>query len=256
MQAFCKLRNAAGLVVGLAFLPVASRSMAEPQDAPSNRGGAVVAVRWSGELKNVMMKGDLRGTIELKPLTRLAHLYAVGALEGLQGEITVLDGRFSIARVKDGKVVVSEVPHGKACTLVYAQVECWKELPLPRATKSLDRLEASLLDAAKNEGINVNRPFPFLVKGKVTEAKYHVLRHPGDLKDSHDVHDKAQVKYVLKDSAVELLGFYSDKHLGIFTCGGNLHVHVRSGDGKASGHLDEVSLGDDMRLFLPVTAAK
>jgi hypothetical protein len=55
---------------------------------------------------------------------------------------------------------------------------------------------------------------------------------------------------------VELLGFYSDKHLGIFTCGGHFHVHVRSVDGKASGHVDEVTLGTDMRLFLPATAAK
>jgi acetolactate decarboxylase len=230
--------------------------MAAPQDAPSDRQGAVVEVRWSGELKNVMMKGDLRGTIELKSLAKMPHLYAVGALEGLQGEVTILDSAVSIARVKEGKVVVGEVAQGKTCVLVYAQVKHWKELPLPKSTKSLDQLETSLIEAAKKEGINVNRPFPFLVKGKVAEGKYHVLRHPGDLKDPHDVHAKAQVKYVLKDAAVELLGFYSDKHLGIFTCGGNLHVHLRSGDGKASGHLDEVSLGDEMRLFLPVMSAQ
>jgi acetolactate decarboxylase len=176
--------------------------MAEPQNAPAKPEGAVVEVRWSGELKNVMMKGDLKGTIDLKPLTKLPHLYAVGALEGLQGEVTIFDSSASIARVKDGKLVVDEVAQGKACTLVYAQVKRWKELPLPKSSKSFDHLEAAVVEAAKNQGINVNRPFPFLVKGKVAEAKYHVLSHPGDLKDPHDLHDKAQVKYVLKGSTV------------------------------------------------------
>jgi acetolactate decarboxylase len=230
--------------------------MAEPRDGHGDREGAVVEVRWSGELKNVMMNGDLRGTIELESLATLPHVYAVGALEGLQGEVTILDSSVSIAVVEDGKVVVSELQEGKACTLVFAQVRQWKEWPLPKSTESLHHLESFLVEAATKEGIDVSRPFPFLVKGKVAEANYHVLRHPGDLEDPHDLHDKAQVEYVLKNSSVELLGFYSDKHMGIFTCGGNLHVHLRSGDGKTSGHLDAVALGDNMRLFLPATASK
>jgi alpha-acetolactate decarboxylase len=213
-------------------------------------------VRWFGELKNVMLKGDLKGTVDLKVLSKLPHVYAVGALEGLDGEITMLDGGASIAKVRDGKVTVSDVVQGKACVVVYAQVKNWKEVPLRKSTRSLDQLEAAVVVAATKEGINVNRPFPFLVKGKVTEAKYHVLRHPGALKDSQDLHDKAQVKFVFKDGPVELVGFYSDQHLGIFTCGGNLHVHLRSADGKLSGHVDEVDLGSEMRLFLPLPLAR
>ncbi|MSR55770.1 MAG: multicopper oxidase family protein [Gemmataceae bacterium] len=210
-------------------------------------------VRWSGELKNVMMKGDLKGTIDLKAVAKLPNVYAVGALEGLQGEVTILDSIPSIARVKEGKAVTDKVFEGKACVLVYAQVKHWKEVPLPKTIKSLDQLDSFVVEAAKKEGINVNRPFPFVVKGNVNEAKYHVLRHPGDFKDPHELHDKAKVKYTLKDAEVDLIGFYSDQHLGIFTCGGNLHVHQRSGDGKASGHLDEVDLGNEMRLCLPAS---
>jgi acetolactate decarboxylase len=229
--------------------------MAQGPRAPTEPEHRLVEVRWSGALKNVMMKGDLRGTIDLKALGKVEHLYAVGALEGLSGEVTVIDSRASIARVREGKPVVRQVAEGKACVLVYAQVKQWKEMLLPKSTRSLEELEASVVAAAKQQGINVNRPFPFLVKGKVAEASYHVLRHPGKLKDAHELHDKAQVRYVLKEQHVELVGFYSDQHLGIFTCGGNLHVHVQCADAKMSGHLDEVALGDEMRLFLPALGA-
>jgi hypothetical protein len=49
-----------------------------------------------------------------------------------------------------------------------------------------------VVEAARRQGIDVNRPFPFLVKGTVAEAKYYVVRHPGDLKDPQDLHDKAK----------------------------------------------------------------
>ncbi len=235
------------LVLFVAGIPVP----AAPPDGTNAPEGTAVEVRWSGELKNVMRKGDATGTIELQPLTRLPHLYAVGALEGLQGEVTILDGSVSIARIRDGKVAVEDAARGKACVLVYAQVPDWIEVPLPRTVQSLDQLEEFLVDAANKEGINVKRPFPFRVAGKVAEVRYHVLRHPGEVKEPHELHEKAQVKLVLKDSTADLIGFYSDQHLGVFTCGGNLHVHVRSVEAKVSGHLDEVKLGDGVRLLLP-----
>ena len=88
-----------------------------------------------------------------------------------------------IARVRDGEVVISRVAEGKACVLVYAQVRAWKGMPLPKTTRSIDQLEALVVEAARKQGINTNRPFPFLVKGTVTEARCHVVRHPGDLRD-------------------------------------------------------------------------
>jgi acetolactate decarboxylase len=257
MRLVVQLRHALVCVaIGLVPLSGSSWLMAHQKHPPADQKGAVFEVRWSGALKNVMMKGDLIGTIDLKALSKLPHVYAVGALEGLHGEVTILDSAASIARVQDGKVVTSQVAEGKACVLVYAQVQEWKDIPLPKTTKTLGQLESFVVEVAKRQGINVNRPFPFRVKGTVTEAKYHVVRHPGDLKDPQELHDKAKVKYTFKSGAVELVGFYSDKHLGIFTCGGNLHVHMRSADGKLSGHLEEVDLGDTMRLFLPIPPTK
>lgn len=199
----------------------------------------------------MMMKGDLSGTIDLAGIAKMPHMYAVGALEGLQGEVTVLDSNATLVTVRDGKQTISQSPKGKASVLVYAQVKQWKTIAIPNSTESLADLEPFVVEAARKDGINVDRPFPFLVKGTVAEAKYHVLRHPGDAKDPRELHDKAQVPFLLKAKAVELVGFYSDKHLGIFTCQSNLHVHLRSVDGQESGHVDEIRLGEGMVLCLP-----
>lgn len=256
MRKFFAFRNILACAgVALALLAGRSWSMADAKQPSADRKETAYEVRWSGVLKDVMMKGDLRGTIGLEALGKLPHVYGVGALEGLHGEVTMVDSAASLARVRAGKVVVEKTARGKACVLVYAQVQQWKDMPVPKSIKSLDQLESFLVATAKKQGVNVNRPFPFLVKGKVTKANYHVLHNPGTLKDPQDLHDKAQVKFTFK-GAVELIGFYSDQHLGIFTCGGNLHVHLRSRDGKISGHLDEVELGSEMRLYLPAPRAK
>ncbi len=257
MRHYAEFRTTLACVaIGLPLLSGVPWLRAGPQKHFADRKAIVYEVRWSGELRNVMMKGDLKGTVDLKALNKLPHVYAVGALEGLQGEVTILDNSARIARVRDGKVVVDHTAQGKACVLVYAQVKHWKDVPLPNSIRSLAQLEGFVVEAAKKEGINVRRPFPFLVKGKVTEAKYHVLRHPGNLKSPYDLHDKAKVAYTFREGSVELVGFYSDQHLGIFTCQSNLHVHLWSADGRIAGHVDEADLGSAMRLFLPALPAK
>src|SRR5262249_5491551 len=161
------------------------------QESPTGGKAASIEVRWAGSLKQVMLKGDLTGTIDLQALTKLKNVYAAGALAGLDGEVTILDSAMSIARVQNGQVVVSQLGQGKACVLVYAQVQVWRELLLPETARSLGHLEEFVVEAASKQGIDVTRPFPFLVRGTVAEAKYHVVRHPGDVADLQELHDRA-----------------------------------------------------------------
>jgi len=51
---------------------------------------------------------------------------------------------------------------------------------------------------------------------------------------------------------VETIGFFSRHHRGVFTPrDSNLHVHFRTGDGRASGHVDGIELPARTRLLLP-----
>ena len=77
--------------------------------------GAPGEVKWVGEMRKVMRDGDLSGTVKLDALAKLPQLYALGPLEGLRGEITIVDGTPSIGAVVDGKATVGDKLEGKAC---------------------------------------------------------------------------------------------------------------------------------------------
>jgi len=66
-------------------------------------------VRIVGAMKNVMKKGELFGTINLDSLSNKTHLYGMGPVEYLTGEITVVDGRaFKSTIQSNGEMKVEE----------------------------------------------------------------------------------------------------------------------------------------------------
>ena len=51
---------------------------------------------------------------------------------------------------------------------------------------------------------------------------------------------------------VEILGFFSKQHEGVFTHNGsNTHMHFRTDDVSLAGHVDGIFLGENMTLKLP-----
>jgi acetolactate decarboxylase len=207
-------------------------------------------------MRKVLRDGDLSGSVKLDALAKWSHLYALGPLEGLHGEVTIFDGKPSIATVADGKVLVSDKFEGRACFLVYAQVPEWQEIEL--LAKGLDKpadLEAYILRVVRKAGIDAEKPFPFLLRGKVSKAKLHIVNKTDDAPFTPKDHDRIKIPFEVEDREVEILGFYSDKHAGIFTHhDSNVHMHLKTADGKLSGHVDSVSPGDGMRLLLPKAA--
>jgi acetolactate decarboxylase len=201
----------------------------------------------------VMRDGDLSGHVKLDALAKWPHLYALGPLEGLRGEVTIWDGKPSIATLSDAKVAVSDKFEGKACFLVYAQVPEWREFELP--AKGLDKaaeLEASVLRIARKAEIDADKPFPFLLRGKVAKAKAHIVNKTDDAPFSPKDHDQIKIPFELEDREVEILGFYLDKHAGVFTHhDSNVHMHLKTADGKLSGHVDSIIPGEGMRLLVP-----
>lgn len=211
------------------------------------------SVKWAGALKNVHHGLDFGGKIDLAPLASLPHLYAVGPLENLQGEVTIWDSKPLIARVKNKSLQVDNILTGKACFLVYGQAKQWKEVKLP-SSMTLFQIGNSLKQAARKNGINTNKPFPFLIEGRAKDARYHVMNRTESSSPKPDPteHEQGKTHFALKDSPVQLLGFYSEHHQGIFIHHNSfVHVHVKTPDDKVSGHLDELELEPGARLLLP-----
>jgi acetolactate decarboxylase len=200
-------------------------------------------VRWAGTFREVM-RGEIAPRVDMATLAGLPHLYAVGALDGLRGEITVLDGEPSIARVVDGRVVIDSGFAHRSPFLVWAQIERWREVPVPPGLGDLAALERFLGDAVAAAGLDSRQPVPFVVRARPGRVDFHILDRRGDGGPAAGAHDQHAARFVLVDLPVELVGFRSDGHQGVLTHhGSTAHVHVRTADRRQSGHVDDVRLG-------------
>ena len=214
-------------------------------------GGARVA--WAGAQRDVLA-GHLGATIGLADLRDVRHLYALGPLTGLTGEITVFAGEALIARVLGGEVAVEGGRDETACFLVYADVPAWHWATLSSPLNTAE-VEPSVVERAAALGVDPGAPLAFSLRGRATALSFHVLDKRDGMPHSPERHEEAKVLFELRDREVEVIGFRSTAHRGIFTPrDSNVHMHFRSADGRASGHVEGIALRAGWRLGLPTTA--
>lgn len=208
-------------------------------------------VRVVGAMRNVMWKGELGGSINLDTLADRSDLYGLGPVAFLSGEIMVSGGRAYVSRVaSDSTIRVERTFAVEAPFFVYARVSDWTEQPLPDDVVDLKHLEAFVDQQTKDQV----RPFAFKLSGRVAEADIHVQNlPPGTEVSSPTEAHQGQQSYTLTDSEVEIVGFFSTEHQGIFTHHDTfLHTHLVTQDERWMGHLDRVRfVPGAVRLYLP-----
>jgi hypothetical protein len=221
-----------------------------PQGSVSERD-AGFTVKWVGAQRNVL-QGDISGHIALTSISDLRNLYAIGPAERLRGEISIFDSLPSISRITDGALYINTDFKVNACFLVYAQVSTWRRITIPSAIRDEATLETYILKFASGLGIDVAQPFPFLINATAERATFHVLDKRDGLTHTPELHEKAKVRFVLQGEPVEVIGFYSNRHRGIFTPGdANVHMHIKSADRRMSGHLEKIQLERGASLAVP-----
>ena len=212
-----------------------------------------VEVIYFGALKNMMHKGDISSKAKLLELNKLKHVYALGALENLKGEIQIFDGESFCTTVKDSALVYDKSFDKDATLLVYASVSEWQTIDIPSSILTYEEFEKFIGESAEKHGTNIKKPFPFLVEGTAKSFVWHVINwKDGDMEHSHEKHITSGLHGTVENRKVKLLGFYSDSHHTIFTHHTtNMHVHVKTDDNEIAGHLDGLTLGAGMKLKLP-----
>ena len=131
---------------------------------------------------------------------------------------------------------------------VYGNVNEWNETELPGNIKSIQDLEIFIDMNTKS----YKRPFAFKLTGEIAHVVIHIQNLPEGTKVSspQEAH-KGQINYALKNREVEIVGFFSTGHQGVFTHHDSfVHMHLITKDETAMGHLDEAVFGN-MKLFLP-----
>jgi acetolactate decarboxylase len=203
-------------------------------------------VRVAGNLREMMMDNEISAKIDLKRLKRLPHLYALGAVENLGGEISIVDSKVMITRVKSDTIVSESTYDVKATLLVYSQVERFRSVELDQSN-DVKSLEVFLRNVAHER--KLVQPFAFMVKGTAVDVKFHVIS--GSSED-HTNHSASGFKSGYKDEVIELLGFYSEQHQGVFTHhGSNMHIHLINRKTGMTAHVDEFEMKANSKLFIP-----
>jgi acetolactate decarboxylase len=180
------------------------------------------------------------------------HLYGLGPLEDLRGEVSIFAGVPSIARIERDAVVTAASWRARACFLVWAQVPAWSERAPAAALAGLDEVEREVVALVGDAGLDPERPLPFRVRAIALQATFHVLDKRDGLPHNPERHEQAKVRRTLEHAAVELIGFYSRQHRGTFTPSeSNLHVHLRTVDDRISGHLERIRLAPAARIAVP-----
>lgn len=202
-----------------------------------------------GAMKNVMWKGELEGSIKLDTISNKKGLYGLGPVSYLSGELLINNGKSYMSKVNaDSTITIENTYNTSAPFFVYGNVTEWNEIDLPFGVKTIEDLE-KFIDHKTTE---YKRPFAFKLIGRVSNAMIHIQNLPlGTKVSSPDEAHQGQMNYTITSEAVEIIGFFSTEHKGIFTHHDSfLHMHLITKDERKMGHLDQLLI-DEMNLFLP-----
>ena len=221
-------------------------------------------VEYVGAQKDIFVSGKASSVVSLEDLEGRKGLYAMGPIDGLDGEITIFDSKPYITQVRGSDYVLDKTFKHGAFFLVWTEQANWIDVPLPAMVKGYVDLQKFVKEQAQKTGIDVTKPFPFLMTGTPVEIKWHINVDRTEGKPiTKELFVKSKAPFVTKNEPVDIIGFYSDHHVGVFLAEyapaikegsgmkNAIHIHLVSRTSKASGHIDDITFGDGLGLRLP-----
>jgi acetolactate decarboxylase len=207
---------------------------------------------WGG-MREVMRGGRTQARISLSAAARSSRTLAIGALEGLGGEVVMVRGEIWVADTSGGRLACGLAgvdDERRATLLVSADVPRWREIELREAVRDLDQL---LGRVAQEHGLAGLRAWPFVVEGTTSRLDAHVLR--GGCPFAGEVEPgREPIRRSFEDARARLVGFHAPGAAGELTHHGtSSHVHVViAGSQPFVGHVDRVELAPGAVLSVPV----
>jgi alpha-acetolactate decarboxylase len=202
-----------------------------------------------------------QGRVSLGELLKRPHFYGVGALEKLQGEISIIDSRAIISTVAPtgSPKVVSENAHElQATLLVGAEVPQWTNVEIPKELTG-EALDAWIQRQAEQHGLDTRKSFPFMIEGEVTDLRYHIIHGACPVHAKRNdiaLHDNCK-PFVKELSSIhaKIVGVFALHAAGKITHPGtSMHAHIVYMDEQkreTTGHLEQFTVGSDAKLMLP-----
>lgn len=208
-------------------------------------------VKVSGAMKNVMMKGDFSAHADIDTLNK-AHLYGLGPVAGLNGELVVFDGKVFSTSKEDDKLVNQQDKVSKAAFLVYSNVQRWKQITINTMVNSYAELEKLIETIARSNEYDTEIPFAFKIETTPEKISFHVIDWKEGTKHTMENHKQFAYSGEFSRTTITMLGFYSTHHQSIFTHHTTyMHVHLLDDKTKTVGHLDDLVIKGIVTLYFP-----
>lgn len=228
---------------------------------PTVRDGLV---EYYGKQGAIVASGKTEGILPIAEMSGANGAYGIGAYEGLDGEITVFEGKPYVTKVRGDTFIMDNSGTGMAIFAGWTKNTQWRDEPVPAEVTSYLDLQRFVKSRATAAGIDTSStPFPFLLTGTPAELKWHINVDRTEGKPlTKELFKKSKANYVMKNEPVDIVGFYSEKHHGVFIgtyspaitdkgVKNAMHIHLVSKDGKSAGHIDDVTFEGGMTLRLP-----
>lgn len=219
---------------------------------PASSRAPLIMVFDRGSMKEVSEDGGA-AKVNLAELKTTKHLYALGPLAKLRGEIVVWDSQPYEARAHAGNIQVKSDWNESAALLVWSSVPKWRKTRVPPSVMSRKGLESWLHSMSGALQSPLQSQYPFLLRGKFLHINWHIINVKDD--GSPLSAEKLVSQQYHGDAAnvrADILGFYSPDHQGIFIPEGQrTHLHVKVGSALVA-HVDDFEPAESgLFLYVP-----
>lgn len=206
-------------------------------------------------MKTVLAQGQIEARIAMADAIT-PNSVGIGALAGLEGELTILDGVIHAARVTTDYGLSSTALSGEqssdsATLLAICEVAEWERILLDEVS-SLAALEKIVASELSSRGFDLSQPVPFKVDATFSEISIHVLNHSCPIANP-DGPEPWRGEFRAKNG--HLVGIYAVGFGGKLTHhGSDSHIHaivLNGTDVDSSGHAESFALEPGSILYLP-----
>jgi acetolactate decarboxylase len=208
-------------------------------------------VKSVGELRKVMHDADMSAKIRLDTIQR-ENLFAIGVVDSLRGQISIVNGKSLTSSIKDTYIMTDTTLNHGAAMLVYAYVKNWKVVTIEQDINNLEELELLVKRLASENGIDANKPFPFMARTWTKNMNYHVIDWQSGIEHTADTHKQFAHELWHSAAMVMITGFYSENHQGIFTeYNKKMIVNAITSSPMTCGQLETIETFGKIAIYFP-----
>lgn len=210
-----------------------------------------VSYQVYGKLMEIMQQNQLQARVSLSDLTLNANSYGLGAMEGLKGEILISEGKVITSIANPDEILMGNSNDVSAALLVTTEVADWTSIEI-NSSESMKGLEALIQSKADSLNLDTNDVIPFKIEVSPKILNWHIINASLAKEQNHQAYKESGRTGLLENEAVEIVGFYSKNHEGVFTHHGSfLHLHFITANGELMGHVDDLEMSGNWKLKLP-----